>query len=499
MAPLTALLSVAAPVPAQTVRRASPVAGVPALQSSVSDAPPPPQPIGNGSTAFYVSANAGTARSIRFNTCLELSDGTLVLGGSAGDAAQFEAFAQKVPANKRTVLTSPSGSLLNNAGTGRVGFLLHVSADLGTPLDVQSFPAGAIEEVRHIKQTNTVGTRTGILFVSGALKNNNSNGGGYFVARLDNNYVKRLATPQSLLWARSFNASTEYADTQPWDVGNDGRVVYAWGKPFGADWCAVQRLTPDGSDDVVENWRYHRAQATAPATMPDGKILKVGDFYEGEYTPATGVSGVRPFYSAIIFKNTNRIQLRSWTQSEYAVSFPDGNGRTKQGTWPMDAFYSGAGNRQAPASSPGSSGYTGYRLGAAATQRIGGIAVDRRTNHICIGFSIQSKLPDGNPDYEPAVLAMTSTGLLKWWSRLYAERDANGNGQNSTPDQYVDGLTVDPSTGTLVVLARCHGNNISNFWERKPDCRVSRDVVVPQSVHRHAGQYPYFVARQIGP
>ncbi|MBC8139987.1 MAG: hypothetical protein H7Y38_00950, partial [Armatimonadetes bacterium] len=426
--PMVVLLFVATSVAAQTVRRAAPIAGL----GDLTDRAEPVALLSSGNTAFYLSADAGTTRSIRINTCLELSDGTIVVGGSAGDAAQFEAFAQKIPVSKRTVLSYPAGSLSNNAGTGRVGFLLHLSADLSTPLDIQSFPAGAIEEVRHLKQTNAVGTRTGVLFLSGTLKSNNSNGGGYFVARLDNNYVKKLAAPQSLLWARSVNASTEYADTQPWDVGNDGRVVYAWGKPFDANWCAVQRLTPDGADDVVPDWRYHRVQATAPTTMPDGKVLKVGDFYEGEFTPATGVAGVRPVHSAIVFKSTGRIQLRSWTQAQYAANLPDGNGRTKQGTWPMDVFFSGPGNPSAPGSSPGGPGYTGYRLGGGATQRVGGIAVDRRTNHIYIGFSIQSRLPDNTPDIESAVLAMSHTVALKWWSRLYAERDANGATQLST-------------------------------------------------------------------
>lgn len=73
--------------------------------------------------------------------------------------------------------------------------------------------------------------------------------------------------------------------------------------------------------------------------------------------------------------------------------------------------------------------------------------------------------PDGNPDFEPAVLAMTDTGAIKWWSRLYHEMSADGKSVlNSTPDQYIDGLAVDQITSALVVLARCHGNNISNYW-----------------------------------
>ncbi len=418
------------------------------------------------STAFYASANTGTNRSVRFNSLLELSDGTVVVGGSIGDAEQFAAFAQRVSPSSRFVLQAPAGAIVNNLGTGRVGFLLHLSSDLSQPLDVVSFPAGVVEDIRHIKATNAVGTRTGVLFISGTLKNNRVYGGGYFIARLDNNYVKYNAVPRSLTWARTIDASGDYVTNQPWDVGSDGRVVYVSGQPFAASWCAVGRLkAADCADDVVENWRYHRSVCTAPTTMPDGTVLKAGDTYEGEYTPASGIPNLRPLFSQIVFKSTNRIQLRSWTQAEYAAVLPDGNGRMKRGTWPMDVFYSGPGNAAKPSSSPGGPGYTGYRVGASATQRIGGIAVDRRTNHFYIGFSIQSRLPDGNPDFEPAVMAMTQTGALKWWSRLYAEQSADGQTPLlSTPDQYVDGLAIDNTTGSVVVLARCHGNNVSNLW-----------------------------------
>ncbi len=58
---------------------------------------------------------------------------------------------------------------------------------------------------------------------------------------------------------------------------------------------------------------------------------------------------------------------------------------------------------------------------------------------------------------------MDATGALKWWSRLYQETAAN-----SSPDQYVDGLALDDSVpaeqSSLVVLARCHGNNTVNLW-----------------------------------
>jgi hypothetical protein len=70
------------------------------------------------------------------------------------------------------------------------------------------------------------------------------------------------------------------------------------------------------------------------------------------------------------------------------------------------------------------------------------------------------------------VVAMTATGKLKWWSRLYHEflskqkdgRYQAGDTRTSTPDQYVDHLALDYANNLLVVGARCHGNNVINLW-----------------------------------
>jgi len=70
---------------------------------------------------------------------------------------------------------------------------------------------------------------------------------------------------------------------------------------------------------------------------------------------------------------------------------------------------------------------------------------------------------------------MDDRGELKWWSRCYAEwidRDSSGvlgdaDAKTSSPDQYIDDLAVDyvsPPGGALVVAARCHGNNVINYW-----------------------------------
>jgi hypothetical protein len=164
--------------------------------------------------------------------------------------------------------------------------------------------------------------------------------------------------------------------------------------------------------------------------------------------------------------------LRSWTAQDYDEYMPDGNGGTRKGAWPLDYYFSSAANVDDLKNSSRGGGYTGYGPGRNPTARIGDIVVDRRDNSFYIGFCYQSRLPDGQPDFEPAVLAMTETGKMKWWSRLYHEfLDKNGNGRyddgeprTSTPDQYIDYLALDTKYNALVVGARCHGNNVINYW-----------------------------------
>lgn len=151
-------------------------------------------------------------------------------------------------------------------------------------------------------------------------------------------------------------------------------------------------------------------------------------------------------------------------------------------------------------------GYTGYR--ATNRYRFGGVAIDRRTGDFYLGFNVQSRfydkahgedVPSYNnvPDFEPVVAAYAADGAIKWYSHLYhVAVDNNEDGEithvpyddspdwrewwdtvgkfNETrisqPDQYVDELAIDYSNsvlpnGTLVVGARCHGNNSENLWE----------------------------------
>lgn len=345
----------------------------------------------------------------------------------------------------------PLAGILSASG-GWTGFIIHASADLQQILAVVHFPAGSVRSVFRMRTTNLPGQATGDLFISG--HRDNVANGGYFLARLNNNFLNGL--PSGLVWSKNVNTRGDQDDggnshkgLQPWDVGSDGRVVYVHGEAFRSGWAAIFRLNPQGQREVVEHWRIHW-----PVTGG-----------EWRNTPAS-TAPMALEHSAIVMKSRRVGQLRSATAADHALLQIDENGNPgRRGRWPDDYYFQQhcelvtSGN-----CSTSQPGYTGYRIGANDTQRVGAIVIDRRNNHIYFGYSTQSRLPpqspfDSNPDFEPAVVAMRQDGSLKWWARLYRETT-----RMSPPDQYVDGLAIDYSQNRLVVLARSHGNGPDNFW-----------------------------------
>jgi hypothetical protein len=382
--------------------------------------------------AFYLDASTPT----RFHDAHQLSDGTLLLTGQAND------FGWLPGGIDVTVLDADA---IDSSSTA-AGFILQVSPDLEQILAAVRFPTGTARSVFRIRSTEVPGQATGVLFISGHRDNGSTN--GYFIARLDGNFVDQL--PTAMDWVvnvdtrgDSSDGSSSHKGLQPWDVGSDGKVVYVRGEAFGSGWAAIERLNVDGEPDIVEDWRIHWQQA--------------GGEWRG--TPASAAPEALS-HSAIVMKNRRIGQLRSATAADYGAVQSDENGNmTRQGHWPDDYYFAGhcqLGQTNCDTTQPG---YTGYRVGANDTQRVGSVVVDRRNNHFYFGYSSQSRLPGGNPDFEPAVVAMTATGALKWWARLYEETN-----QNSSPDQYVDGLAIDYGRDRLIVLGRSHGNNVINFW-----------------------------------
>ncbi|MEM1323226.1 MAG: T9SS type A sorting domain-containing protein [Bacteroidota bacterium] len=390
--------------------------------------------------SFY----AGNAGNEAFYDVVQLSDGTFIIAGTADNL-------DWLPSNVTTVEIIP-GTIANNQGTNKLGFLIQTDKTLQNILNVVYISAGGVEDIRFIKTTNEPRTATGDLYLSG--NTSDANEGGYFIGKLDNNFVNGI--PSEFEWTYNVKcADGDYPKLyHPWDVDSKGRVYFVRGDSHDWNWSAMYRLNSQGALDVVDNWRTH---------------WKVGG---GEFrgTPANSYAGgIQEIdFSGIVFKRDGRCNLRSWTQSDYDFVSPDGNGGSKQGKWPLDVLFDApcdpAGNT--PTDGPG---YTGYRPGNGATFGPSSVCVDRRNDDLYVGFNAKSVLPNGNPDFEPALMKMNSTGQLVWWSRLYHEVRNDGSKHNSSPDQYIDGLAVDYSVplpnGTVVVNARCHGNNVENFWE----------------------------------
>jgi hypothetical protein len=400
----------------------------------------PETPPASGNAIVTFAGNAGTEE---FKDVMELSDGTVLVTGSAENLNWINA-----PKTLLPPLTIPFRN------TGRTAFIMRCSADLSTLLGVWHLPAGQSHDFRWIKGTHKPGAATGELYLSGSC---DATSGDYFIARLSENFL--TAAPTGFDWvkvAKSTSAHGDNAGLQTWDVGGDGRVVYV--------------------DETGETIRVFFLNAAGQALKlpalrgshwPNAVVLNDSNRQEGigADLPATEISGI-----------SFPADLRSWTETDRLAIMTDGNGQMKRGKWPLDLFFP---VRDRIGSTTGTIeyGYTGYK--SAGRHRIGGIAVDRESNAFSIGFNIQSRFWDApankeQPDFEPAVISYTADGALKWWSRLYHEViDSNQNSlvdagetRLSSPDQYVDGLSMDYSATPhrVVVLARCHGNNDENLW-----------------------------------
>jgi hypothetical protein len=399
----------------------------------------------NLSTAQNLVTYAGGSGKERFNDVVQLSNGTVLVAGMATNLDWIPAGVPKTPLSILTI---------NSASIGNIGFVMQLSGDLTKILQIVHFPSSSVRDVFKIKTTNVPGQVTGDIIISGNRDVDDYNKDGYYLAKLNNNFVKGV--PTGISWvhnvickprkASGYTGISAFKELQPWDVGSDGKVIFGAGADYDTEWAEIRRLNANGVPELVENWHAH--WANAGATEWDG-------------TPAASYpnKATAPLaYSAIVLKVGRKGSMRSYTQAQYDATMDDGNGNTtRKGTFPDDYYFSGPCPFDAVAA--GSKGYTGYKPSDKPTQRLGAIVIDRTTNHFYYGYSTQSVLPDGLPDFEPAVVAMDNTGKMKWWNRLYKE-----TAKNSTPDQYVDNLAIDYKNSQLVIVARCHGNNVDNFW-----------------------------------
>ncbi|MEY4906047.1 MAG: hypothetical protein RLZZ292_3862, partial [Bacteroidota bacterium] len=389
----------------------------------------------NTNKVFY----AGGSGRETFYDVVRLSDASFLVAGYAEDLDWIAATVPKIEL--------PTNGIHNALGGGKIGFLLHLSQDLKDVLNIVYLPKNTVENIRFIKTSNPTNETTDALFISGTTQDTRANEGGYFLGKLNNNFVK--GTPTDFEWVKNTWAEGYVQANQPWDVGSNQKVIYVTGQSHAYDWAQVARLNADGTPDIVEQWRTHWTQS--------GKEYKglVSDYPNANTDPI-----VR---SGIVLKKTGRCDLRSWTQTDYDLLQKDENGGTKQGKYPLDAFFNSPCDISAVSTK--GPGYTGYSTSSNATYGAQSLVIDRRDNAFYLGMNVQSILPDGNPDFEPLIVAMQNDGTMRWWSRLYHEIQPDGTKVNSSPDQYIDGLAIDYSSNRLVVNARCHGNNVENLWK----------------------------------
>lgn len=386
---------------------------------------------------------AGNNGKETFYDVTQITDGTFLVCGYASDLNWINA---SVPKTQLTYSTS----IPNSLGTNKFGFILHLSQDLKTILNVVHFPQGAVEDIRFMKTNTQPYKPTGDLYISCNTADTDSNNGGYIIAKLNDNFV--TGVPTACSWINVVWAKSGPKDYHPWDVTNNGETYYISGEAHGYDWSAIYCLDVNGNRKVVPNWRTH--------------WLKNGTEWKG--TPASSnplgsIDSVN--YSGIVLKIWGRCELRSWTSTDFNAINPNGNGGFQKGKWPADFLFDSPCDPNNPtATGPG---YSGYSTEACCPVWGGScIAVDKRNNNLYIGMNMKSYFnPSNTPDFEPAVIAMNPTGNLLWWSRLYHEITPTGDTIESIPDQYVDALGIDYANDKLVVGARTHGNNIENLWE----------------------------------
>lgn len=398
-----------------------------------------------GPVVSYLSGDPGS----RLYNGLALSDGSFLVCGEA-DNLDF------LPENTPTVeLTGSAVDAIDSSGSGKTGFILQLDGDFTRILACVHFPDGKVMDIRRLRSTEVPGQPTGRIYLSGARKVTSTSTDGYFIAKLDENFVDAL--PSALEWSAhircrprngDINQPSDHKWIQPWDLQPDGTVIYGAGQSFDYSWAEIRAL--DG-------------ETGEPTTMP-GWTIHWGN--NGEHYDNLDTYPGTPSHSGIVLKQGRDGQLRSRTWEDYEAWGTTSNGEPRRGSYPDDLFFS-----EPITSGNGGGGYTGYRTGSRDTARVGGIAVDRRNGYLYFGYCYQSTLPGGNPDYEPAVVAMDNEGNLIWWDRLYRDFvDSNDNGiydpgeaRNSSPDQYVDGVAIDYANDQVVFLARSHGNNVINF------------------------------------
>lgn len=389
-----------------------------------------------------VVAYAGNKINERFNDVLYLSDTTFVIVGVSTTLQWID---------KDVDIRRIDAYDIDNkeSSGGHIGFMLYLGGDPISVYNVIYFQPGAVDDVSFIKTNSLPNSTVDNVFISG------KRSGGYYIARLNDNFINNV--PNALDWVYNVVSNDELRERQPWDVGGDGKVVFAMGaSDEETGTAAVMRLDANGYLDIVPQWRYHYASDI------DGKDV------QGAWVPAFSNKNVSVNFSAVLFKVDTAGSLRSWSSIESAFSrVDDENGNlASKAEWPMDVFFDTLSDISNPQSTM--LGSDSLRIASKINHRIGAIAVDKSNNDIYIGASINSINPipvslskNGDIGYVPFVIAYDNQGNKKWWNRLYAENITVAHDLV----QHVNALSIDYIQRNLLIIATQKGRGQHNFWE----------------------------------
>jgi hypothetical protein len=424
---------------------------------------------------------AGGSGNEKFNTVFQLSDSTVLI---AGEAENLNWLPNGTPI---ITLDTIAGQAPISTSPGSLGFILHCTKDLATIVRAMRLPANTIESINKIKTTSKPGDPTGEIYFSGRRAS------GYFVGRLDKNFINGIPSKVEMgVNIRAGIVSTgnkhQYDGVsyhrlfQPWDVDSDGHVLAGTGEEFEFNWASLDKYNRNGKADSVEFFPAQYAKLNGGTQYPTitGRSVEV-NFRTASNLPDSlwvrvstnpdvfdSVKVVGSSGSSIVLKTYRSGGMRSQTQAEFNLIQNDENGNSGRKHFRTDDFLFDTlcekGN--CPGNGPG---YTGYSLSNIWNARIGDVAIDRRNGDMYFTYTIptqgpsQQTIPQGKAtsyDLQPALVAMTKNGQIKWWARLMKETSA-GN----SADQITDGLAIDYLNNSLVILGRVYDTCSNNYWK----------------------------------
>lgn len=465
--------------------------------------------------AAYLSGDTSLSK-LRLNQILMLSDSTLLVGGESN-----------------TMSWVPNGvapTVLDTSGTGLVArrpgfaFIIRFQKNFSQILNVVVFPENTATNVYRIRTTTPPGQATGDIYISGEREGYEGRFGGYFIARLNNNFV--TGTPTGFRWIRNirvgevssgktdFDGKSWHKTRQPWDVDNQGRVTYAEREEFSFNFSNISRIDANGNREMVKHWQNHTVKYSfnGDSTYVDPydtlvanriKPCQTGSFFyvrpgdsiwvnmryfrlsnrRNDSLVNRKVAAFRIFDSFIMMKHagTGARVLKSTSQAAYDFVGTDENGNARRHAMPDDYMYSRPCVKLpdstwdcGTANTPGPTGYTAPN-GQFHTSRVGDIVIDKRNNNLYFAYtavlynslfryfnSDPTGFRFGTLDYNSTVVAMTDSGSIRWWARMYKDDTA---GTGFTANQFADHLALDYSNNRLVVMGNGFGTSTSNFWK----------------------------------